>query len=908
MIDTRSQLLDYVRPSLESLWHWEDDGTVLAWHDGNTIAFREEVVEILESLAPRGLPPFEGVVLLLAACQGLIPQVVHVLGEPPANQNQTEGSKAQLRQASRIRRETQVKEDLGELRRLAALPRELIKPLRSKRLLADAVFEDHDPHPGADGIEPADLLSLDLTSDDLNGNPEEIPEGNLLKDLHWVAKGIRRQTEASLRLRLRTGLDELPQPLDPGLPPSEAARQLLAKLLQNPDQQMLARAAQELRAAIRLPHRLWEHDDSAVGGVSDLSNRGPLDRLLLSELAHDDLTLTTRIALNEALFLRRDPPEHEPASDLAVLLDCGLRMWGLPRVFATAAALAMVANGSHTRAVRVWRAGRKGITSVDLLHQAGLLAHLEVLEPDIHPGGSLRSFQQVIHEHQPPLQSVLITQQDTLGDPSFRSLLERHGRNLAFVATVSRDGRFALHAPPFLPRQAMCESQLDVDRLFPNSGATTQAGRAQPNPELPAFIQQTPAPLRLPLCGKVSHWTRESTGSYLAVMSDRRLVRYQDREQGGALLIQKVPPGKTLWLESIDATVCLLKAGSPQRPCRLLRLEPSGPPQVTELGTGLSTVAACRSGNALLVIREGDVCAYSLRDGQPLDRSPSPSRWHRGRFFSSLQKFHFVSWDGGRVRFEPVSFPSSIGVSSVVTIFDREGCEGPWVLNQLCQIISLASGERFQIPLPIGQSSHRRNVHVSRDGHRVYLTIPDLNWHSLFDLTTGKGEIMRAPLDDLEALDPAPPLPQWNLLKNIEAVSGSLSAGLRIRSRKGTERILELDEEGRLRFIETSPTDASAPFLGFNPVSIAGLPKAGQGLESALWPSGSRAFLDQRGLLHLKSGNPRIPEISLVLSESEVAGWNSDQIVCGSDFFLRPGQSSDALRVYRCVQDFLHHL
>ena len=39
---------------------------------------------------------------------------------------------------------------------------------------------------------------------------------------------------------------------------------------------------------------------------SDISNRGPLDRLLLSESAHDDLTLAVRIALNEALYLRRE--------------------------------------------------------------------------------------------------------------------------------------------------------------------------------------------------------------------------------------------------------------------------------------------------------------------------------------------------------------------------------------------------------------------------------------------------------------------------------------------------------------------------------------------------------------------------------------------------------------------------
>ena len=67
--------------------------------------------------------------------------------------------------------------------------------------------------------------------------------------------------------------------------------------------------ARQLLAAIHLPRSLSDRDDLPVGGISDISNRGPLDRLLLSELAHDDLTLAVRIATNEALYLaaRRRP-------------------------------------------------------------------------------------------------------------------------------------------------------------------------------------------------------------------------------------------------------------------------------------------------------------------------------------------------------------------------------------------------------------------------------------------------------------------------------------------------------------------------------------------------------------------------------------------------------------------------
>ena len=68
-----------------------------------------------------------------------------------------------------------------------------------------------------------------------------------------------------------------------------------------------------------------------------------MDRLLLSELAHDDLTLAVRIAMNEALYLRRETPPSNPPKHRAVLLDSGIRLWGVPRVFATAVGMALAA-------------------------------------------------------------------------------------------------------------------------------------------------------------------------------------------------------------------------------------------------------------------------------------------------------------------------------------------------------------------------------------------------------------------------------------------------------------------------------------------------------------------------------------------------------------------------------------
>src|SRR5262245_9373952 len=72
MTDPNLLALAYFASGPDIPWAW-DGGDVLAWKDGDTIAFRPEVEAILRRLAPHGLPPFGALVLLLAACRDKAP-------------------------------------------------------------------------------------------------------------------------------------------------------------------------------------------------------------------------------------------------------------------------------------------------------------------------------------------------------------------------------------------------------------------------------------------------------------------------------------------------------------------------------------------------------------------------------------------------------------------------------------------------------------------------------------------------------------------------------------------------------------------------------------------------------------------------------------------------------------------
>ena len=61
--------LAYFCPAKETFWTWSENGAVVTWVSGRTIAFRPELDRILETLVPIGFPHLDTVLLLVAACR-----------------------------------------------------------------------------------------------------------------------------------------------------------------------------------------------------------------------------------------------------------------------------------------------------------------------------------------------------------------------------------------------------------------------------------------------------------------------------------------------------------------------------------------------------------------------------------------------------------------------------------------------------------------------------------------------------------------------------------------------------------------------------------------------------------------------------------------------------------------------
>jgi hypothetical protein len=897
----RAVALGYLRARVDGPWRWVDSGSVVAWSDGTTVAFREEIRQVLEWLAPGGLPPFGAVVVLLAACRGRVPKledlhldlpvdpgqlplplVPPVLGQEPAPDAVAErGVRSQALLA------------LDQLLRVARLPGEVNAGLKARCVLAEAVFEAAEGDRSTEASRVLSGLSMPMSDADLRSPSKPGGRTALLREVEMVARGLRAYTAEGLSLRLRTGLDGLPVPAEPEvlreLPMSERARQWLETLGDDSELGAVARGAKDLMAALRLPRRLTAPEDGASEGVADLSQRGSLDRLLVSELAHDDLTLAVRVALNEALYLQREPPAREPPGGLEVFLDTGVRLWGIPRLLAASVGLALMANSGRQQGVRVWRARGGDIVPAELLTREGLTEHLGCLEPSVHPGPVLAGLADRAEEV-PGGQCVVVTQRDVVEDPEFRAALLARGTLDGFLAVVDRDGRFELHRLPLLPRPPLCSADLDLKDVL--------EGRAKAVPlvaeggDLPAIVRMHPFPFLFPLAGSITSWCHDEDGRVVAVVGNRQLMRYVGTSKGAEVHPALLGPGRTMWVGTAGDRVYLIKGATTHRPARLQSLAWSERDETTvDLGPGClpeRVVGGRVFGDVILIYGATFAVALASADGQLLSTSEDGLMPIQGRFYRTRSEVVVAaSWDGQRVRMDPLPLPPGWSSRDLVTVLSSRTGDAIWLVRVDGLIRNLETGTEVRVR---GEGSvlpdffKNRASRTSADGTRmIWATLAERRGPiRMFDTATGefaeagRGEVRTFTLD-------RPPSPPARTVFRVVEALGVSGGCLAIRRREGRWRVLSMDGVPKFRELDKG----EVPVHVVDVLASGVATPFGCTLQRVEWPTGHVAWVDGRGLLHLRSPHPGSAEISVMMTDGEAALWTTHGGLIGPDFYFR---------------------
>lgn len=760
MFDYTAQAIRYFQASKDYFWQWADGGKVIEFANGRTICYREDILFILRSLNIENKVSLGAALLLLCACKDNYNQLfefeshIYPLGYK-GHYNPQEHS-----EAKRMTRDTLAflgivnglpYELRSGLNRISLLQAVLDRPLDSKQLLLAPLLNEF-----ASGT--LDEAALERTN--------TFTFSYLQGELGPFTSALQKFPDAeTLELVLRTGLTQIPQKVEMPLPapvPDDLMEELAADL----KTAGLSRLAKKITAALNIPMHLSGSSDQSIGGVSDISNRGHYDKLLLSELAQDDLLLTARLANNEALFLQREEMPANANQQWHILLDTTLKMWGMPRVFALAAGLAF-SNHKKQDEMNAWALGGQNAEKIDLATKKGIIAALEKLDPALNCGKQLKKT--VTENASSKTKFILITADYYKNDAAFMSDFAWVKDQLDYLVEVTREGHIALYETRGKRHKLVNQALIDLDEtLF--KGNTTQP-RKHEMAGLPAMMSDPNYPLLFPSSKiKIKNDVAYKFDNKVAILTqDRRVLCWTSKEKGAMELVTYVESGDCYWGHSGEYLFLLI----------------------------------CNAQAAYIIIYQIDLIHQSVMVHTINDIKAVEARYDKGIFHVST-------------------------ANSIVSIDPHNGSVIPGTID-LQQLKRLQVTAHFQVLNEIKKMINNgysvinsvKNIYINANG-RLFIDQRDLRLDP-------NGRYLNLKTNELNAIE-------W--IKPVK------------------EEIIDVPHLPKLKFTKFS------------------------------WADGSEAMVDSRGLLHLKSSDITIPEMTIILViEKTTACWSADGKITGSPYF-----------------------
>lgn len=674
-------------------------------------------------------------------------------------------------------------------------------------------------------------------------------------------------------------------------------RRLLQELENTRRYRGLSKLSSRLVAALSLPRQLSEPESLQLGGVSDISNRGSIDKLLLSELVHDDLTLSVRLALNEALYLRRESPPARDRRIRSVFIDCSLPMWGLPRLYATAVALALHVTSDRQTSVRCFRTEHTRLVDCSLDSPAAVSAHLQSLSSLASPAKLLEQFHERMGELQPAAEPVIITTRDVLQMPEFRRCLDAVDFGTIWLIIVERGGDLEILKKTRQGFSSLRRVLLPLSEILSEAEAEALQNDDRID-DLPAIFRRRHFPLLLSVqfsVGRAWSWGR----NVVSITDAGRLMFWTDGQRGARELdwLSVTDRHQFFVLQKNHDVFWLLQAEPGRTSGLLIRI------RLSDLDVAMQTLEhkVCQ----ITDVTQGDsgVLMFGVD--------------YAGRKVCSELAWHDVSGAEPLVTSAVVCLPKDIAwrLGRVLKLQD-----GSFHVVSVVQYGAICSMQK--LPNWVQSADQVVEYAPGRYMARLRGSLADISRRADDEPVFGelKGRILGFEEVSSEGLVAVRVKGMSGLA--IVDMSGDRVVATDVRRSPALEvwLVRQLTERFRLRsrhWYTSVGTDGKVVFLGnksgkvyvVQPVGLAVIlseysetvrvrmrdfagqqmgPVADPGLWKVSWISGGIIWQDPRGLLHLRSADSQHAEVTLVLARGEVAGWTSAGVIFGEDAYFEP--------------------
>lgn len=338
--------LRYFQSYNDYFWEWDnqilsDDSVFesITIQNGQTIGYEVFIFEIIEFLSEEGLPPFGSLLLAIVATNPESEAALNTIEDFAKGKNIVTA----FPQSQSFR----VGGSIDFLKLLSNLPEEFKTGEKRMRLFQTIFHECHNRTSATNAknlLEEYQNYRHHLVRASVK---DEFNEANFRKDFRTLAllKGKFPTVQSIINAMEAIPHEDLNEQLkkevveDKNL--SDDVTDFIDQLIQEDKTFHVGSLIKRLWSGLNIPLHHSHPSEQPLGGISDLTNKGDFDKLVISEFAYDDDVFMSRIANCEALYIQREVPPEADKFKRILLIDNTLKNWGNPKILAFASAIAI---------------------------------------------------------------------------------------------------------------------------------------------------------------------------------------------------------------------------------------------------------------------------------------------------------------------------------------------------------------------------------------------------------------------------------------------------------------------------------------------------------------------------------------------------------------------------------------
>jgi len=570
--------MNYFTVYQDYFWTLEEDGEVIAVNGGGTIAYSQFVVQVLEYLAYQGLPPLGSLLLAIIATNHSEDDLIAQISDTLLYDHPTMTDEEYAHMRENI--EELTLSSMSFLRLLQSLPSQYTTGNRRIQLFQLLFADCHGILSKTDSRQIID--GIRQLRDDGNSKVvqtlsslKEFDSEVFYKEYFCIAQLLKKFPDKDTIVEKLAGIPAIEEPI---LEEEEEARpapgDFVEALTDNPATFPIGVLIKSLWSGMNIPIHHSLPTAQPLGGFSDLSNKGDLDKLLISEFATDEWLFMSRLANNEALYLHREMPPSADPMERIILIDVSLKSWGTPRILAYAILLAIARHPKTDIPCTAYAVGNN-FYPVQTGTVEEVIQSIQLVDGALHPAGGLVQF---FDSGPGPKRSEVffISSPDTMRHSEVQKVFSDNYSRFKYWVTASHDGELSFYRNQHKGRRLVQRLKLPLQQLW----ESRKWGRKEdPQEEL------EPGKLRIPILfpppTSPKKFFVSSEFDLFAVTKERNLLRHSLNERAGGtgwqLVMEQVPPstshfamgpeedGKQLFLSfkvhNRELTICQLATG-----------------------------------------------------------------------------------------------------------------------------------------------------------------------------------------------------------------------------------------------------------------------------------------------------------------------------------------------------------